>query len=368
MGSRATSARRAGSSCSDWRRTASASTSSPARWPRTASRCCQLDRVFGGVHSANEIEQQTGLPAGILIRNAASAGAAAGRARRQSVLRRGHRGGPLDQAVHRRRVRPGARSSRSRASWAKGWRGWRRPSPRRSPSTFLQAGDSEDGGRGPLRGAGRAADAGADAGAGGGVQGTTCRQHQPRRCWDGPSSRPATSPAVRSWRSASPIWSASRGSAVEVELHELGHGRRQAGAAGRLGHRGPGPADQDDRRRGDVRQPGPGAAGRGRARARGGRRGRRAAKPARRDRGRAGAAARRRLLRQLGQPRQPRDRGRAPRERALHARRCATRPARTVCTGRRRAATASRAYRARAAVSRARLREPPEGDGSRWDR
>jgi adenylate cyclase len=27
----------------------------------------QLDRVFGGVHSANEIEQQTGLPAGILI-------------------------------------------------------------------------------------------------------------------------------------------------------------------------------------------------------------------------------------------------------------------------------------------------------------
>ena len=81
-----------------------------------------------------------------------------------------------------------------------------------------------------------------------------------------------------------------------------------------------GAADQDDRRRGDVRLPRAGADRAGRAGARRRRRGRGPAEPARRDRVRLGDDPRRRLLRQHRQRRQSRDRGRPARLGAVHGR------------------------------------------------
>ena len=292
---------------------ASASSSSPARWPRTGSRCCRSTGCFGGTYTAHEIEQQTGLPAERLIRIAASARAGRARARRPRLLRRGHRGRPLDQAVPRRRASPRTRSPRSRACSARGCHGWRRRSPRRSSARSWQAGDTEEEVARAVRGAGRAADAGARADPGARLQAPTCATASGAGCSAGASSRPATPPASRSWRSASPIWSGSRGSGSRSSRSELGVGRRAAGAAGAT--RSPQPPVRLIKTIGDAAMfvcPDPAAlvAVALDARRRG--RGAEAAEPARRDRVRPGAAAGRRLLRQHGQPRQPRDRRRAP--------------------------------------------------------
>jgi len=103
---------------------------------------------------------------------------------------------------------------------------------------------------------------------------------------------------------------------------ELARARHRGGAPREprgLGDRAAGAADQDDRRRGDVRQPRPGAAREGGAGAGGSGRGGRPAESAGGPGDWTGARASGRLLRPFGQPGQPSDGNRAPGERPLHA-------------------------------------------------
>ncbi len=148
------------------------------------------------------------------------------------------------------------RSRRSRACWARACRGSRRRSPPSSATRSCEG--RQRGGRGaPIRDAGRAADAGAHAGAGGRFQRSPPRGRQARRARTGGARGRGDPRCAGARRCASPISSGSRGSAARSRCEELGAvAGRLARARGR--GRRPGAAGQDDRRRGDVRQPGPG--------------------------------------------------------------------------------------------------------------
>ena len=76
-------------SCSSgWRADGfSARAAAPARWPRTGSRCCRVDRVLGGGYTAAEDRgARPGCPPSMRDPDPAPAGAARGRARRPRVL------------------------------------------------------------------------------------------------------------------------------------------------------------------------------------------------------------------------------------------------------------------------------------------
>ena len=182
--------------------------------------------------------------------------AARGRARRPRVQRRGRRGGP-------RRPSCSSTPASTRSAIVEITRVLGEGMARLAATitaafaeTFLQPRRQRGGGGGALRRAGRAADPGAQ-----------------RRSWS-PASRPtcATASAAamlgRDELETGDVAGAQELAVCfadlvgftrlggQVELPELGHRGRPAGRPGRLGHRAAGAADQDDRRRRDVRQPG----------------------------------------------------------------------------------------------------------------
>ena len=133
--------------------------------------------------------------------------------------------------------------------------------------TFLNAGRQRGGGRAALRRAGRGADPGVRPGAGGRRSPPTC------------ATASGAAMLGRAELEAGDVTGAQDMAVCfadlvgftrlggQVEVRELEQRGRAAGRAGRRGDPGAGPAGQDDRRRGDVRQPRPGGAGRGGARA-----------------------------------------------------------------------------------------------------
>ncbi len=243
-------------------RTASTTTSWSRRSRRTGWRCCRSIACSAAAYTAREIERETGLPAEHDDPHPPAARPAGARARRRACS---------PTRTSRRRARPSCSSTpastrsgspRSPACSAREWPGWRPPSSAAFVETFLKAGDSEE--DVALRFA------------------TLAEQ-----------LTPAMSPILVAAFKAHLRDTVERGMLGRAELrdrryrrlpgagrvlrrpgrlHSAGrpgrgsgarHGRRPAGRAGRLGHRGAGPADQDDRRRGDVRQPRAGPAGRG---------------------------------------------------------------------------------------------------------